>query len=74
MRAKDIMHEQMLRSGSQSDVKPPVINFHARVVLIYRPTEGMKSYQPCLVQGLSPGFVEWKRFMLSLSHWASHHH
>ncbi|GFW59252.1 hypothetical protein TNCV_2781831 [Trichonephila clavipes] len=36
------VHEQMFRSGGQSDAKPPVLSFQAILVLIYRPTEGMK--------------------------------
>ncbi|GFV50206.1 bestrophin homolog [Trichonephila clavipes] len=37
------VHEQMFRSGGQPDVKPPVLSSQASLVLIYRPTEGMKS-------------------------------
>ncbi|GFV67753.1 transposable element Tcb1 transposase [Trichonephila clavipes] len=36
------VHGQMFRSGGQSDVKPPVLSSQASLVLIYRPTEGMK--------------------------------
>ncbi|GFV57880.1 transposable element Tcb2 transposase [Trichonephila clavipes] len=32
----------MFRSGSQSDAKPPVLSSQESLVLIYRPTEGMK--------------------------------
>ncbi|GFV13081.1 hypothetical protein TNCV_4714061 [Trichonephila clavipes] len=32
----------MFRAGGQSDMKPPVFSHQASVVLIYRPTEGMK--------------------------------
>ncbi|GFX30643.1 hypothetical protein TNCV_4861671 [Trichonephila clavipes] len=35
-------HEQMSRSGGQSDAKPPLSSSQASLVLIYRPTEGMK--------------------------------
>ncbi|GFV93604.1 hypothetical protein TNCV_1989161 [Trichonephila clavipes] len=37
------VHEQMFRSGGQSDAKPPVLSSQASLVFIYRPTEGMKS-------------------------------
>ncbi|GFV95040.1 histone-lysine N-methyltransferase SETMAR [Trichonephila clavipes] len=33
---------QKFRSSGQSDVKPPEFNSQASLVLIYRPTEGMK--------------------------------
>ncbi|GFX21572.1 hypothetical protein TNCV_1399861 [Trichonephila clavipes] len=36
------VHEQMFWSGSQPDTKRPVLSFQASLVLIYRPTEGMK--------------------------------
>ncbi|GFS56756.1 hypothetical protein TNCV_2221901 [Trichonephila clavipes] len=35
------VHEQMFQSGGQS-AKPPVLSSQARLVIIYRPTEGMK--------------------------------
>ncbi|GFU16939.1 hypothetical protein TNCV_1772201 [Trichonephila clavipes] len=35
-------HEEMSRSGGQSEAKPPVFSPQASVVLIYQPTEGMK--------------------------------
>ncbi|GFW76665.1 hypothetical protein TNCV_4943821 [Trichonephila clavipes] len=36
------VHEQMFRSGGQSDARPPVLSSQASLVLIYQPTEGMK--------------------------------
>ncbi|GFV19094.1 hypothetical protein TNCV_3223131 [Trichonephila clavipes] len=36
------VHEQMSRSGSQSEAKPLVFSPQASLVLIYRPTEGVK--------------------------------
>ncbi|GFX99875.1 uncharacterized protein TNCV_259121 [Trichonephila clavipes] len=36
------VHEQMFRSGGQSDTKPPVLSFQASLVLVYPPTEEMK--------------------------------
>ncbi|GFW56804.1 hypothetical protein TNCV_160341 [Trichonephila clavipes] len=36
------VYEQIFRSGGQSDAKPPVLRSQASLVLIYRPTEGMK--------------------------------
>ncbi|GFV64616.1 hypothetical protein TNCV_3181121 [Trichonephila clavipes] len=36
------VHEQMFRSGGQSDAKPSVLSSQASLVLIYRPTEEMK--------------------------------
>ncbi|GFS60141.1 hypothetical protein TNCV_2826631 [Trichonephila clavipes] len=37
------VHEQMSRSGGQSEARPPVFKSQASLVLIYRPTaEGMK--------------------------------
>ncbi|GFX12877.1 hypothetical protein TNCV_1976151 [Trichonephila clavipes] len=66
------VHVQMLRSSNQSDVKPPVFSSQAIVILIYRPTEGMKVLsRPCLARYLNPGPVAWKRDALPLSHWAS---
>ncbi|GFU51875.1 hypothetical protein TNCV_3733821 [Trichonephila clavipes] len=37
------VHEQMFRSGGQSDAKPSVLSPQTSSVLIYGPTEGMKS-------------------------------
>ncbi|GFV33103.1 hypothetical protein TNCV_509421 [Trichonephila clavipes] len=36
------MHEQVFRLGGQSDAKSPVFGSQASLVLIYRPTEGIK--------------------------------
>ncbi|GFV19499.1 hypothetical protein TNCV_3664311 [Trichonephila clavipes] len=36
------VHVQMFRSSGQSDEKTPVFSSQACLVLIYRPTEGMK--------------------------------
>ncbi|GFX73519.1 uncharacterized protein TNCV_2342241 [Trichonephila clavipes] len=36
------VHEQMFRSNGQSDTKPPVLSSQTSLVLIYRPSEGMK--------------------------------
>ncbi|GFX28400.1 hypothetical protein TNCV_1152091 [Trichonephila clavipes] len=36
------LHEQMFRSGGQSDAESPEFSFQANLVLIYRPTEDMK--------------------------------
>ncbi|GFS59909.1 HTH_Tnp_Tc3_2 domain-containing protein [Trichonephila clavipes] len=36
------VHERMFRSGGQSGTKPPVLSSQASLVLISRPTEGMK--------------------------------
>ncbi|GFU29749.1 hypothetical protein TNCV_4745741 [Trichonephila clavipes] len=36
------MHVQMFRSSDQSDAKPPAFSSQASLLLIYRPTEGMK--------------------------------
>ncbi|GFU44464.1 hypothetical protein TNCV_1505921 [Trichonephila clavipes] len=36
------VHEQMFRSGGQSNVKPSVFSSQTRLVLIYGPTEGLK--------------------------------
>ncbi|GFV91033.1 hypothetical protein TNCV_1249151 [Trichonephila clavipes] len=36
------VHEQMSESGGQSETSPPVLSLQASLVLIYRPTEGMK--------------------------------
>ncbi|GFX11893.1 hypothetical protein TNCV_2996771 [Trichonephila clavipes] len=34
--------QEIFRSGDQSELKPPVLSSQASLVLIYRPTEGMK--------------------------------
>ncbi|GFU90026.1 hypothetical protein TNCV_2439131 [Trichonephila clavipes] len=36
------VHEKMLRSGGQSEAKPPALSSQESLVLIYRSTEGMK--------------------------------
>ncbi|GFV58869.1 hypothetical protein TNCV_4132311 [Trichonephila clavipes] len=36
------MHEQMFRSGGQSETMSPVLSSQVSMVFIYRPTEGMK--------------------------------
>ncbi|GFX57607.1 hypothetical protein TNCV_2675931 [Trichonephila clavipes] len=36
------VHVQMFRSSGQSDGKPPVFSSQSSLVLIYRPTDGMK--------------------------------
>ncbi|GFW97073.1 hypothetical protein TNCV_2696951 [Trichonephila clavipes] len=36
------VHEQMLRSGGQPNMKPPVFSSQANLALIYRPTERIK--------------------------------
>ncbi|GFV13600.1 hypothetical protein TNCV_68031 [Trichonephila clavipes] len=41
------VHEQLFRSRGQSDAKSPVFNSQASLVLIYRPTKEMSSYQLC---------------------------
>ncbi|GFW96708.1 hypothetical protein TNCV_2847641 [Trichonephila clavipes] len=43
----------MFRSDGQSDAKPPVLSSKTSLVLIYRPTEGMKGRVSRLAQ---PGF------------------
>ncbi|GFW19808.1 hypothetical protein TNCV_3561111 [Trichonephila clavipes] len=48
------MHEQIFRSGGQSDTKPPVLSFQASLVLIYRPTEEMKAESTLLTPGFEP--------------------
>ncbi|GFU05969.1 hypothetical protein TNCV_3395191 [Trichonephila clavipes] len=37
------VHEQMLRSGGQSDAKPSELSSQARLVLIYRSLKGRKA-------------------------------
>ncbi|GFX86803.1 uncharacterized protein TNCV_3750761 [Trichonephila clavipes] len=46
------VHDQMCRSGGQSDAKPPVLSSQASLVLLFRPTEEMKS----LVDVVQPRF------------------
>ncbi|GFX18087.1 hypothetical protein TNCV_1577661 [Trichonephila clavipes] len=38
-RVRFIFHDQMLHSGGQSDVKPPLFSLQVGLVLIYRPPE-----------------------------------
>ncbi|GFV90054.1 hypothetical protein TNCV_73351 [Trichonephila clavipes] len=62
----------MCRCFGQSYAKPPVFSSQASLLLIYRPTEGMKGWfdhlQPRI---LNSGSVARKRETLPLSHWAS---
>ncbi|GFW78216.1 hypothetical protein TNCV_136851 [Trichonephila clavipes] len=37
-----VVHEQMFRSGGQSDAKPPELSSQESLGLLYRPTEWMK--------------------------------
>ncbi|GFU49989.1 hypothetical protein TNCV_2362671 [Trichonephila clavipes] len=66
------VHEQMSRSGGQSEAKPPqCFSPQASLVLIYRPTEGMKGRVDIAQPGIEPGPVVWKRDTLPLDNWAS---
>ncbi|GFW71637.1 hypothetical protein TNCV_2548501 [Trichonephila clavipes] len=57
------VHVQMFRSSGQSDEKPPVFCSQESLVLIDRPTEGMKGLVDLAQPGIRTG---------ELSHWVSY--
>ncbi|GFU47356.1 hypothetical protein TNCV_790681 [Trichonephila clavipes] len=63
------VHEQMFRSGGQSDTKPPVLSSQVSLVLILS-THGRdeRPSQLCPARGLNLGPVVWKRDALTTQH------
>ncbi|GFW01442.1 hypothetical protein TNCV_5030921 [Trichonephila clavipes] len=67
-----VVHEQMSRSGGQSEARLPVLKSPSSLVLIYHPTAvGMKVESTWSSPGIEPGPVGWKHDILPLDHRAS---